>query len=59
MFGMFHNFSVMSNAEKTINSFIRDPNCKIWITDSKGNTFVPDGEINVNYVEIMQTPDER
>ena len=51
-FGMFHNLSIIQDAERTINNFIDDKNFRVWIEDEDGNQFVPKGRICVNYVEF-------
>ena len=49
---LFHNGSILSDAEKTINAFINHDDFTVWITDSEGNHFMPKGEITVNYINI-------
>lgn len=49
---LFHNGSALSNAENIINEFINHEDFTVWLTDSKGNHFVPKGEITVNYINM-------
>ena len=49
---LFPNGSALSNAEKTINSFINHDDFTVWISDSEGNHFMPKGEITVNYINM-------
>ena len=58
MFEMFHNYKIIQRAEDAINEFINDENCKVWITDEKGNCFIPEGKISVNYCEILEVEKE-
>lgn len=49
---MMHNYNILQNAEKTINSFIDNNNTRIWFEDEKGQRFIPHGRIHIGSVEL-------
>jgi len=47
---LVHNFSVIQQAERTINACIRS-DMTIWFEDEDGNRMFPKGEIHIGYMQ--------
>jgi hypothetical protein len=53
-FAMMHNYALLKDTEKSLNSFIDDPNTRIWFEDESGQRFVPHGRIKIGSVEMSK-----
>lgn len=55
MCAMLHNMQILNTAEKTINSFNENSNCRIWFEDEKGQVFIPHGKVKIKSFEYVST----
>ena len=51
---MMHNYILLKDIEKSLNSFIDGPNTRIWFEDESGQRFVPHGRIKIGSIEMSK-----